>query len=42
VVLDDERPIGRVVALRGEPLQGAGAGTVLLQRDAGLAGEAAA
>jgi len=42
VVLDDERPIGRVVAPAGEPLQGPGAGTVLLQRDAGLAGEAAA
>lgn len=36
VVLDGERPIGRVVAPVGEPALGLGAGTVLLQRDAGL------
>lgn len=42
VVLDDERPIGRVVAPVGEPVLGPGAGTVLLQRGLGLTGEAAA
>jgi hypothetical protein len=35
VVLDGERPIGRVVAPAGEPALGAGAGTVLLQRTTG-------
>jgi hypothetical protein len=42
VVLDQERPIGRVVAPAGEPVLGPGAGTVLLQRGTGLAAEAAA
>jgi hypothetical protein len=32
VVLDGERPIGRVVAPAGEPALGLGAETVLLQR----------
>jgi hypothetical protein len=32
VVLDGQRPIGRVVAPAGEPALGPGAGTVLLQR----------
>ena len=34
VVLDGERPIGRVVAPAGEPVLGPGAETVLLQRGA--------
>jgi hypothetical protein len=38
LVLDGERPIGRVVAPTGEPALGPGAGTVLLQRGADLAG----
>jgi hypothetical protein len=42
VVLDQERPIGRVVAPAGEPMLGPGAGTVLLQRGMGLVAEAAA
>lgn len=33
MVLDGERPIGRVVAPAGEPMLGPGAGTVLLQRE---------
>ena len=33
VMLDGERPIGRVIAPAGEPILGPGAGTVLLQRD---------
>lgn len=37
VVLDGERPIGRVVAPAGEPALGPGAGTVLLQRGADTA-----
>jgi hypothetical protein len=32
VVLDGNRPIGRVVAPAGEPVLAPGAGTVLLQR----------
>ena len=32
MVLDGERPIGRVVAPAGEPMLGPGAETVLLQR----------
>lgn len=32
VVLDGERPIGRVVAPAGEPARGPGAETVLLRR----------
>jgi hypothetical protein len=32
VVLDGDRPIGRVVAPAGEPVLAPGAGTVLLQR----------
>jgi hypothetical protein len=32
MMLDGERPIGRVVAPVGEPWVGRGAGTVLLQR----------
>lgn len=35
VVLEDQRPIGRVVAPAGEPALGAGGRTVLLQRDVG-------
>ena len=35
VVLDNDRPIGRVEAPAGEPELGRGAGTVLLQRDVG-------
>lgn len=42
VVLDGERPIGRVVAPAGEPIIGAGAGTVLLRRDVELVPQAAA
>jgi hypothetical protein len=42
VVLDNDRPIGRVVAPAGEPVLGPGAGTVLLQRGACLVAEAAA
>ena len=42
LVLDQERPIGRVVAPAGEPVLGPGAGTVLLQRGMGLVAEAAA
>ena len=38
VVLDNDRPIGRVEAPAGEPELGWGAGTVLLQRDGGKAG----
>jgi len=34
VVLDGDRPIGRVVAPVGEPVLAPGAGTVLLQRRA--------
>ena len=44
VVLDQERPIGRVVAPAGEPVLGPGAETVLLQRvqrGVGLVAEAA-
>jgi hypothetical protein len=37
VVLDNDRPIGRVEAPAGEPELGRGAGTVLLQRDVGRA-----
>jgi hypothetical protein len=36
VVLDGERPIGRVVAPTGEPVLGPGAGTILLQRGTGM------
>jgi hypothetical protein len=42
VVLDQERPIGRVVAPAGEPVLAQGAATVLLQRGVGLVAEAAA
>jgi hypothetical protein len=42
VVLDDERPIGQVVAPAGEPLLGPGEGTVLLRRVTRVAGQAAA
>jgi hypothetical protein len=35
MVLDGERPIGRVVAPAGEPMLGPGAETVLLRRGAG-------
>jgi hypothetical protein len=41
VFLDGERPIGQVVAPEGEPALGRGAETVLLQRGAGMAAEAA-
>ncbi|HET6579547.1 MAG TPA: hypothetical protein VFG66_14600 [Gemmatimonadales bacterium] len=42
VVLDGDRPIGRVVAPAGEPVLAPGAGTVLLQRrDVPRAGAAA-
>ena len=43
MVLDGDRPIGRVVAPAGEPMLGPGAGTVLLQRGigAGVRAEAA-
>ena len=43
MVLDGDRPIGRVVAPAGEPMLGPGAGTVLLQREsrAGTREEAA-
>ena len=34
VVLDGDRPVGRVVAPTGEPILALGAGTVLLQRGA--------
>ena len=42
VLLDEERPIGRVVAPAGEPILALGAGTVLLRRGSGLVGQAAA
>jgi len=35
MVLDGERPIGRVVAPAGEPMLGPGAETVLLRRATG-------
>jgi len=35
MVLEGERPIGRVVAPTCEPILGPGAGTVLLRRGAG-------
>ena len=38
VVLDNDRPIGRVEAPAGEPELGRGAGTVLLRRTEGLQG----
>jgi hypothetical protein len=41
VMLDGDRPIGRVVAPAGEPALGPGAGTVLLRRGAEAVGEAA-
>ena len=42
MVLDGERPIGRVVAPAGEPMLGPGAETVLLVRGPRLASEVAA
>ncbi len=36
MVLDGDRPIGRVVAPAGEPMLGPGAGTVLLRRGTGI------
>jgi hypothetical protein len=42
MVLDGERPIGRVVAPAGEPILGPGAETVLLRRGPRPAGEVAA
>jgi len=42
MVLDDERPIGRVVAPAGEPMLGPGAETVLLRRGPRPACEVAA
>ena len=42
MVLDGERPIGRVVAPSGEPMLGPGAETVLLQRGPRLVCEAVA
>ena len=35
MVLDGDRPIGRVVAPAGEPMLGPGAATVLLRRGTG-------
>ena len=42
MVLDGERPIGRVVAPAGEPMLGPGAETVLLRRGSGPASMVAA
>ena len=42
MVLDDQRPIGRVVAPAGEPMLGPGAETVLLRRGPRAACEVAA
>jgi hypothetical protein len=42
VVLDGERPIGRVVAPAGEPMLGPGAATVFLRRGPRPAREVAA
>ena len=42
MVLDGERPIGRVVAPAGEPMLGPGAETVLLRRGPGPACKVAA
>jgi len=42
VVLEGERPIGRVVAPAGEPVLAPGGRTVLLQRGMEAAGSAAA
>jgi hypothetical protein len=42
MVLDGERPIGRVVAPAGEPILGAGAETVLLRRGPRAARDVAA
>jgi hypothetical protein len=42
MVLEGERPIGRVVAPAGEPILGAGAETVLLRRGPRTARDVAA
>jgi len=42
VLLEGDRPIGRVVAPAGEPVLGAGAGTVLLRRETERVAAAAA
>ena len=42
VLLEGDRPIGRVVAPAGEPVLGAGAGTVLLRRETERPTDAAA
>jgi len=42
VVLDEDRPIGQVVAPAGEPILALGAGTVLLRRGPLQVGQTAA